>query len=247
MNNYMTDYQKIFPDIIPQEGIFAEVAKMAVNSDFLTFDRGSSLPSWGMSFANISLLQEKTKHSIMSWIDDKAMVAGNMEKYQKFEQELRQAATGSPDIDWNDVRIREYNSTEKDAFTLYMDQNVGLRMFRSIQKVRAKYKLASATTSSVMQRLSQMNDDSKVVSLTLNLGDKGEKGEKSGVRLEPTGELMKDTQAREKEILKLREELKPEWVREWEAQQKSRETETKTSSEPEKSEKPRDDKSQDSS
>ncbi|KAJ3551267.1 hypothetical protein NM688_g4801 [Phlebia brevispora] len=128
------------------------------------------------------------------WVNSWANEAKAMEKYKRFEQARRTKATNSSNIDWSDVRIKEYVPSNALPVCVYMKVGDALLGLHELQKalnkhIRTVRMFESAGLDSKMQQLAK---DAQSL----------------------TGAL--------KELAELRDKIRPQWLKEYNAQQQDR-------------------------
>ncbi|THH00208.1 hypothetical protein EW026_g2262 [Hermanssonia centrifuga] len=134
-----------------------------------------------------------------------------MEKYQEFEQSQRKAARLSEGVDFDDVRIREFSRAEMDSVMSYMSMGTEVVLLRDM-----------------IERISITNvngeHQGKVVHIDLGSASNKEghdaSSPKSPLSVQPLDQFLIDLKQKLEEAEKKQQEHKPEWLKQWQEQQK---------------------------
>ncbi|KAJ3551264.1 hypothetical protein NM688_g4802 [Phlebia brevispora] len=184
--------------------------------DLLHIDRHAMFAFPVATFANLQRLLVLPKNSrrdnlIEFWINLLGSRTHAFEKYQAFEQEQRVKAAGSSEIDWNDLRIRQYIEEEVQAVSTYMGLGAEYALLQSM--------------ASTLEHVS-----GKVVTVSINTtrSKSAADSPRTGIQVGQTDEVVKDIMARMKQVMARRQEAKPQWLKDYDAQQQGQGQNTST-------------------
>ena len=121
-------------------GPWAGVNEYVKHINLFQFNSGSLFSTSQMQFAFMdglcSVPREKERSSDLEfWINRAVASPGTMAKYQALEKQLRKERTGSDEIDWTDLRIREYKDAEVTAVMSYQKARVGYLKIKDFHDV----------------------------------------------------------------------------------------------------------------
>jgi hypothetical protein len=156
---------------------------------------------------------------LQSWVDKQVSVPDAVEKYKQVQESLSQT------VDFDDLRVRDI--TEHEQISLYMQAERNVTMMREQLKVSPQNNTIVRLGSSKIymcdqslaeiQQLLRKDDHAKVVIFTSKPGiERISGGGNSSTQLdgltEPMAKNLRDIEA-------IRDKMKPQWLKEWEAQQ----------------------------
>lgn len=158
---------------------------------------------------------------LQAWVEQHASAPDAMEKYKRFQESLSQT------IDFDDLRVRDID--ERQQISLYMktEQNVTLMKEQlkvslqnnAILRLRCSELYTRDQNLAEVQQLLRNDSHAKAVVLTNKPGSERVPSDDSrSTRLdgltEPMSQNLRDMEA-------LRDQMKPQWLQQWGAQQGS--------------------------
>lgn len=111
----------------------------------IQFDRGELTPRVISHWVKLDRLlvlpaDSDRKKALEVALDFLAQPVDSWNIYKLYDARLRKEATGLEDIDWNDVRIREYSKEETEAIEIYMTARAEHFVLRDMVSVRLNHR-----------------------------------------------------------------------------------------------------------
>ena len=87
------------------------------DTTLVQYNANSSVPFEEMRFASIEAIHvvpdpHRHMRDISALVDSAVSRPDGMQRYRELERGIRKARTGATEIDWDDLRIREYEAAE---------------------------------------------------------------------------------------------------------------------------------------